>query len=318
MLFERKKIHTEILGEFLKSARCSMHLTPEEVSKKTGIKQKFLEGLEVGEFNSLPADVYIFGFLRQLSALYSADPDELVAQFKKEKGIELQISKSANPHAVSLNQKLFGRMVVTPKIISLVAGVLFVSLTVAYIIWQVLSINKTPGLIIFSPANNSVVLGSSADIKGQTDPAAQVSVNQENVFVNNTGGFETQIGLTPGPKTILITASNRFGKSISQTINITSAAVASGTPLVLKINFNAAVALSAAIDDQSTQAFNFNTGDSKVFTAKQKIVLSTSDAGGTVVWLNGQNLGSMGKNKEQLNNVSFFAPAVPAPDSAPK
>lgn len=310
MLFERKKIQTEILGEFLKSARESLHLTLEQVSQKTGIKLTFLESLESGQFSHLPADVYIFGFLRQLAAIYSADPDELVNQFKKEKGIELQITKSSGIRGVGWRQKLLGRMVVTPKIISLVAGFMFVTLTVVYIIWQVLSINKTPGLTIFSPANNSVVFGSSVDVRGQTDPAASVLVNQQNVFVDDKGGFDTQVGLTPGPKTIFVSASNRFGKSIEQSLNITSAAIASSTPLVLKLNFNATVTLSAGIDDQAAQVFNFSAGDSKVFTARQKIILSTSDAGSTVVWLNGQNLGSMGKNREQLNNVSFFAPTV--------
>ncbi|MDR3642348.1 MAG: helix-turn-helix domain-containing protein [Candidatus Doudnabacteria bacterium] len=318
MLFERKKIQTEILSEFLKSARVSLELTLEEVSKKTGIKLKFLEALELGEFKSLPADVYVFGFLRQLAVLYSADPDELVAQFKKEKGISQQIARSAGQATAAWQRRFLGKMVVTPKIISLVGSMLFVALTVAYIVWQVLSINKTPGLTVFSPQNNSVISGSSTDVAGQTDPSAQVTVNKENVFVDAKGKFETQIGLTPGPKTIVVTASNRFGKTASQSINITSSAVASSTPLSLKIDLSAAVTLNAAIDDQSSQTFSFNSGDSKVFTAAQKIVISTSNAGATVVWLDGQNLGPMGKSKEPLNNVSFFAPALPTSIPAPK
>jgi hypothetical protein len=207
-------------------------------------------------------------------------------------------------------KKYFGHLVITPKILSFIAGLLFVTLTVVYIVWQVLSINKTPGLEIAAPANNSVIMGSSVDVRGSTDPSALVTVNNENVFVSQQGGFDIQVGLTPGPKTIIVTASNRFGKFISQILNITSAAVAVGNnPLVLKINFTAPAVLTAAVDEQPPLTLNFNSGDSKTFTAQQKIILSTSDAGATVVSLNGQNLGVLGKAREPLNNIPFYAQA---------
>ena len=70
--------------------------------------------------------------------------------------------------------------------------------------------------------------------------------------------------------------------------------------------------MTVNMDDQETQNFNFSSGDTKTFIAKQKIILSTSDAGATDISLNGQNLGLMGKAKEQLSGITFYAPPASA------
>ena len=80
-------------------------------------------------------------------------------------------------------------------------------------------------------------------------------------------------------------------------------------PLELNLSFTGAVAVTFAIDGQPSQTVNFGAGDNKTFTAQQKILISTSDAGATKVILNGQNLGAMGRPKEQLSNIPFFAQA---------
>ena len=99
-------------------------------------------------------------------------------------------------------------------------------------------------------------------------------------------------------------------KTVRKTLNITGSepqtAPTSGQ-LVLKIDFSSNVNLSFAIDDGINEKLNFGSGDSKTFTAKRKILLSTSDAGATKITLNGQSLGPMGRTKEQLSNIPFLA-----------
>jgi hypothetical protein len=198
--------------------------------------------------------------------------------------------------------------VVTPKILSLTVGLLFIVLTVGYIVWQVWSINKMPSLNISEPGNNSVIKASSVFIRGTTDPGLSVSINGENIFVDSKGYFEKQLGLNPGPKEIVVIAKNRFDKSASQTINIigVNPAETANNRLELKVDFSATAILGVGVDNQTVQNFNFQPGDSKVFYAKDKIILSTSDAGATKVTVNGQSLGSMGRAKEALNNVVFY------------
>ena len=309
MLFEKKKIKIETLSEYLTEVRSGLNLSLEEVVKRTGIKKQFLKSLESGNFKILPADVYVFGFLKQLSALYSINPDVLIGQYKKELGIQQQLAKQTVLKNVWY-RKYFKKVVITPKLITLSLGLAFVALTVGYVVWQVWSINKTPSLKIFQPSDNAVISGSSLLVLGKTDSAATLTVNGQPVFVDSQGQFQSQLGLTPGPKEIIVTATNRFGKSYSRTINITAAAQASNSqpsPLQLKINFSSAVTLGFSIDGQPQQTLTFNSGDSKTFTANQEILLSTSNAGATNVTLNGQTLGPMGRPKEALNKIPFFA-----------
>jgi cytoskeletal protein RodZ len=309
MIFEKKKIKIETLSEYLTEVRLSLGLSLDEVIKKTGIKPQFLRALENGDLKILPADVYVFGFLRQLSELYSIDSEMLIGQYKKERGIQQQLAKQIVLDNVWY-KKYFTKLVVTPKLITLVLGLAFVVLTVGYIIWQVWSINKTPSLQIIQPADNAVIAGSSVEVSGNTDSGSTITINGQGVFVDGQGNFQSQLGLTPGPKEIDIVATNRFGKAVSKDINITAAPPSGSTPtgtLNLQLNFTSAVTLGYIVDGLPQQTLSFNSGDSKTFTANQEIILSTSDAGATKVTLNGTILGPMGRPKEALENVPFYA-----------
>jgi len=311
MLFEQKKIHIETLNEYLAFVRNNLNLSLENVGKKTGIKLKFLQSLESGDFRPLPADVYVIGFLRQLAELYLVDSAELIQQYKKEKNIQKQVAKQSQAFAQGWYKRYFGKLIITPKVLSVILGLMFVTLTLGYIIWQLWSINRIPVLQVLEPQNNAVISGSVVNVSGATSPGAEVSVNGQNIFVDDKGGFKTQAALSPGPEEIVISASNRFGKSASRIINITGAGSMASTagPLELGLSFTGAVSVTFAIDGQSSQTVNFIAGDNKTFTAQQKILISTSDAGATKVILNGQNLGVMGRPKEQLSNILFFAQA---------
>ncbi|HVY67409.1 MAG TPA: RodZ domain-containing protein [Patescibacteria group bacterium] len=308
--FERKKIQLETLGEYLKAVRDKLGLDKDEVIKKTGIGLKFLTALEAGELKTLPADVYTYGFLRQLAGLYAIDAAALIDQYKKERNIAEQLAKNRDKFGRSWLKRYFPRLVITPKILSLTLGLAFVAISVGYIIWQVWSINDTPALQIQQPQNNAVIQGSYLQIQGKTDPGISILINEQPIFVDGNGGFQAQLGLSPGPRELTITARNRFGKTLTKTLQITGVAPApAGSPaqVQLKLDFTDAVALTAALDDQPAQTFNFNAGDSKTFTAQQQILLSTSNAGATQVTLNGQTLGPLGRAKEALANIPFFA-----------
>lgn len=188
MIFEQKKIKSETLSEYLVSVRQNLKLSAGEAAARTGINLKFLNALERGEFFSLPADVYVLGFLRQLAAVYMISAEELAMQYHKEKNIQNQVIKQAALTS-PWYKKFFGRVVLTPKILSVAVGLGFVAVTVLYIFWQVWSINKTPSLKVMSPLNNSVIESASLDVQGKTDPGMSVTINGQDIFVGNQRGF---------------------------------------------------------------------------------------------------------------------------------
>lgn len=311
-MFEKKKIQIETLSEYLSSVRKNLGLSLEEVAQKTGVKPKFLNSLEKGEFVELPAQVYVAGFLRQLAYLYGVEPEVLIQQYKKEQSIDQQLKRQAQ-YSLPWPIKLLKQVVITPKLVSIIAGLVFVIVTVSYITWQVLSINKTPRLEILEPRNQQIVKGTSVMVKGKTDPGTMVTINDENVFVDREGNFNTQLGLSPGSKELVFVAKNRFDNSVTKTLTV----IAESEPQVLGaqdekklelvLEFNSEVTLDFSLDEGPKQTKGFVAGQHITLAAKRKIIISTSNAGATQAILNGKNLGVLGRNGEQLENIPFSA-----------
>ena len=69
-LFKTKAVKIDTLGEYLAQIRNQLNLDLKTVSLLTQIKPSYIEHLEIGEYHSLPADVYIRGFLKNFSTLY--------------------------------------------------------------------------------------------------------------------------------------------------------------------------------------------------------------------------------------------------------
>lgn len=67
----------------LKETRQSQGLTLEDVAQKTYIKLPYLQALEEGALEALPAPVYTYGYIRQYAKLLGLDGSSLVAQFQQ-------------------------------------------------------------------------------------------------------------------------------------------------------------------------------------------------------------------------------------------
>jgi transcriptional regulator with XRE-family HTH domain len=66
----------------LKETRQKYGLTLEDVASRTYIKLPYLEALEEGRLDALPAPVYTYGYIRQYAKLLGLDGGELVAAFQ--------------------------------------------------------------------------------------------------------------------------------------------------------------------------------------------------------------------------------------------
>jgi hypothetical protein len=73
--------------QLLKETRASRGLSLEEVAQKTYIKVYYLEALEEGLLDRLPAPVHTFGYIRLYAKLLGLDGGALVAQFQQQKGL---------------------------------------------------------------------------------------------------------------------------------------------------------------------------------------------------------------------------------------
>jgi transcriptional regulator with XRE-family HTH domain len=76
-------VDTEHFGYLLREARLKASLSIEEIARRTKIPVSQLERLESGDSSSLPADVFVCGFLRAYAREVGLDGEEAVARYRR-------------------------------------------------------------------------------------------------------------------------------------------------------------------------------------------------------------------------------------------
>jgi len=314
MVFQTKKLQLETLSEYLREIREAHSLTIAEVSIQTGIKQQFLEHLENAEYQKLPPDVYAVGFLNELARIYGVPPEILINQFKKERG--MVDPKNRPGMAGEFNwQAMVKRIIITPKLVSVAAGALFLCITIGYVVFQLILINSPPKLSVNQPSAGAVVNDSTVMVSGQTEPGVELSINGQSVFVNSQGGFEARVGISPGQNELQFLARDKFDHEVTKKLSVISQAgpqVLGATdvspqadPLSLNLRITRNITLTYIIDDSPQVIEEVLAGTIKDLSAKNKIVLSVSDGSAVTVKLNNKSLGTLGKTHAAVNKVEF-------------
>ncbi len=70
------------LGALLHEARVAKGLSLYDLENETKIKHRYLESIEDGEFDRIPGEVYLRGFLRSYARAVDLDPGEVIAQYE--------------------------------------------------------------------------------------------------------------------------------------------------------------------------------------------------------------------------------------------
>ena len=71
----------EDFGAYLKSERELRGVTIDEVASKTKIHARYLHALENNQFEKLPGEVFINGFIRSMAKVIGADENELLSAY---------------------------------------------------------------------------------------------------------------------------------------------------------------------------------------------------------------------------------------------
>jgi len=72
------------VGDLLRTVRIQRKLSLDEIAERTFIKQHYLEALESGRFNHLPAAVYTTGYIRQYARALNLDETPLVQSYQQQ------------------------------------------------------------------------------------------------------------------------------------------------------------------------------------------------------------------------------------------
>ena len=208
-------------GECLKRKREELDISLRDISEKLKIKTGYLENLERGNYEELPPDVYVRGFVKSYAQFVGLDSEKMVGIYNREKTIENKIekkSKKKETYANKLTTQNFA--IITPKIVTAFLSLL-VLFAVGFYLWhQISSFNSTPYLFVSSPFEDQVVNDSNITVEGETEREVIIKINGQSIFVNSDGYFEEDIMLQPGKNVLIIEAKNKFDGTAREVRNI--------------------------------------------------------------------------------------------------
>ena len=168
---------TPSLPERLYAARERKGVDLYRAERDTKIRARYLGALERGDYKDLPGAVYTKGFLRNYALYLGLDPEDVLAQWRRERGDgKEQPPAIVVPRPISAPRK---GMTFSPGIV--VAALLTVVIVAfgVYLGLQVLRFTKPPTIALTQPATAVIDVDESTTtytLEGTTLPGATVSI----------------------------------------------------------------------------------------------------------------------------------------------
>lgn len=216
MEFTRRKIKTpKTLGEILIGARKKKDVTLEQAEEETKVRIKYLEALEQGRYEALPASVYAIGFLTKYAEFLGLNKESLVERFSGERG------KGYNHAKIMVERRIHEPLFsITPKFFAIIGITLVLVAILGYIAYSVNQFTSPPNLEILSPTTNQVYKDENLDIIGKTDEGATLTINGQNVQIDDMGNFRQTVKLHPGLNSFEIRSINALKKENVKLIKV--------------------------------------------------------------------------------------------------
>jgi transcriptional regulator with XRE-family HTH domain len=219
MIFNKNKIvlKLDLLGAELKEARLAKNIKIKDAAKELKISGRYLEALESGRPDKLPPGIYVKNFLREYALYLDLDAEKLIAIYNIEAAPKINREKE-DPFSKKVPGAHF--FLAIPKIIKSSLIIIAVLVCAAYLTTCVKKIITAPALSLISPEDNLITNEHSVDIKGSTEPEAEIIINGELVLKDITGFFEKKINLKSGLNIISVTAQKKYSQKSSITKKI--------------------------------------------------------------------------------------------------
>jgi len=165
------------LPERLLTARERKGVDLFRAERDTKIRARYLAALERGDYRELPGAVYTKGFLRNYALYLGLDPDEVLLQWRRERGD----GPSSDPVLVVPRTVTAPRQGITisPKVFGGVLLALVVIVVVGYVATQLVRFSKPPTITLTDPSSAVVTVDASVTsytLRGSSSPGATISI----------------------------------------------------------------------------------------------------------------------------------------------
>ncbi|MEX2209676.1 MAG: RodZ domain-containing protein [Patescibacteria group bacterium] len=323
--FKKRELKSDqSLSEQIKAVRRTSRLTFEQIARETKIPQKYLKALENGRYEELPAEVYVRGFLENYAKFLGFPEDEVLTQYKRERGIS-----GRQPPALSLPKRSVEqpRVTITPRTLGYAAAAVLLFSVVGYLISQITGFASPPNLEVAAPAVDARVDDERVEVRGQTEPDAQVFINDQPIPTDTDGSFNEIVTLPTGTNSLRIVARDPNGRervevrsvvvaAASPGPNPTSSPEVAGALFILRVGPNSAF-VELQVDGKNTFSGLLTPNTTQTFTARERVLVTTSNGGSTRMVVNGEDRGTLGEEGQFRRGVQFlvsdFVKSSPSP-----
>lgn len=216
--FRVKKIKQLNLGSKLKEYREEKKMSLDDVYKISNIPIKYLQALEEEQWNNLPGEIYLKKFLDKYCNILGLNFKLCFRQYKKQ-----TIKKESNLKNKNKNKKIFLDRVlnfINPERFKVIAIVVVLIILFGYLFFKINSYISPPELTIIYPTENLETTENIITISGHTEWEAIVSINGDNIPVEEDGNFQTDVKLKYGLNRFNISSQRKHGRKNEQEILI--------------------------------------------------------------------------------------------------
>jgi cytoskeleton protein RodZ len=308
------------LGQWLREARQAKGFSLVEAEVGTRIRSKFLNALEEGNYDELPAEVYTKGFLRNYALFLGLDPTEALERYRQRetdrRGGEPGLFR---PLEVTLFHATFGRLRVRLLLLLLIVS----TITVGLWAWRTGRLRWLPPLALFQ--STATPLPGHAPTATSELPTAVVvreTPTPESTPTAEVGGAPAHT-LTPtaspvtSPTETLVATPSPTSRvesptptgtpeqpSVQPTAALTTevltptATLEPGTGVTVSILVSEECWTEVTLDSLSEFRGLLTAGEGRAWQARREIILRLGNAGGVEVTVNGEALGTLGERQQ--------------------
>ncbi len=218
----------DALSERLHAARERKGVDLYRAERDTKIRARYLSAMERGDYRELPGAVYTKGFLRNYAVYLGLDPEEIIVQWRRERGNEARdvAPPITIPRPMAAPRPGF---TVSPFLVVLILMSIGVLAFGAYLGVQLLRFAKPPTIEVTQPATAVLEVDESTSaytLRGITIPGGTVSIASSgrdpyNVSATTAGTWAAEVDLRRGRNQFDISAIDpETGKRSEEVVQI--------------------------------------------------------------------------------------------------
>ena len=195
------------VGQVLKEEREKKFYTLDEIEKATKIRKELLHALELGQYQKLPPQTFVQGFIKNYGKFLGLNTEKLLAVYRREfsESKPRILDSFSNP----LDKRKFK---ITPS--KALGSVILTLILVffAYLWFEYRFLVGAPFLEISQPTDQQSIPESAVTVLGRTDPENKVMINNQEIQVDSSGRFSQEIKLADNSNNIIIVSTAKSGK----------------------------------------------------------------------------------------------------------